>query len=488
MRQKVVFGFAVLLSTVHCGTTEDGASTEWLPDAGGSSGNDAGGAPTIDSGGKAGSDGGLDASLDDNQRAATQTSLATMFDGSASDRVYSVISTSDKGMVALGNTYSYGGGTLPNALVFKRDALGAPVWGYHLGTPTTNDQFFSGFEVADDLVMTGLSRTAPPNAEDRVLVVKLSKDGTWKWGSRFGAANKNQVTKAAAPFGADVLVAGNTSPGSAGKLDGYYARVDGSNGAVKWRRTMGGAGDDEILYARSLQGENAVVVGYTSVADVHNAWIAKIDGTGNVLWSRVLGGSKQEFRSVVERTDGSLVAVGNTDLGLLISEFSSTGTHLRSQIVASYGQGSTIQRTDTGLLIGGNTTSGTTDGKNDALIMKVASDVSGILWLNTYPNLGDDQLNRGGVVETSDHRILVGTWGTTSDAAAERTFLSVLKANGTHSGSCFMSSARTNATLSVHTPTVTDFTGASNVEVGSAVEQLTSAFAAPFTMPGSSCP
>src|SRR6266700_1058091 len=56
----------------------------------------------------------------------------------------------------------------------------------------------------------------------------------------------------------------------------------------------------------------AVSIGYTTGSD---AWLLKLDGGGNVEWSKTYGGQKDDNFLMAEPThDGGYIAVGNTNL------------------------------------------------------------------------------------------------------------------------------------------------------------------------------
>lgn len=112
---------------------------------------------------------------------------------------------------------------------------------------------------------------------------------------------------------------GNVS-GHIGLNDGWVVKTDAS-GNILWSKCYGGTKDDAlysiavlpdgdyILYGESKSSDGNLTVNY---GDFDN-WVMKIDGTGTVVWSISYGGSGlDQHGEIILTADGNYLAVGNT--------------------------------------------------------------------------------------------------------------------------------------------------------------------------------
>jgi hypothetical protein len=99
-----------------------------------------------------------------------------------------------------------------------------------------------------------------------------------------------------------------------GLSDAYVAEVNGL-GEVIWENTYGGPARDRAYSVCRAHCSGYVVAGGTisSGSGEDDVWIFKIDESGNLLWERVYGGSNIEFaQSVVATPDGGYIVGGKT--------------------------------------------------------------------------------------------------------------------------------------------------------------------------------
>ncbi len=96
--------------------------------------------------------------------------------------------------------------------------------------------------------------------------------------------------------------------------DVYVVKLDGA-GNVQWTRTIGGGEDDEgHSIVRTVDGGYAVA-GWTLSfgAGVADVYVVKLDGAGNVEWTRTIGGGgDDEGYSIVQTVDGGYAVAGWT--------------------------------------------------------------------------------------------------------------------------------------------------------------------------------
>jgi len=108
--------------------------------------------------------------------------------------------------------------------------------------------------------------------------------------------------------------------GNHGNEDGWIIKIN-STGQKVWAETYGESGKDYLTDVIQTSDGNYMASGYTLsidgiFSDNHggqDAWIVKIDSTGNKTWSKCFGGSDEDrFKSIIKTNDNGYMAVGNT--------------------------------------------------------------------------------------------------------------------------------------------------------------------------------
>ena len=127
------------------------------------------------------------------------------------------------------------------------------------------------------------------------------------------------------------IVVGSTLSND-GDVSGHHGAVDStdalivkvsSTGNVEWSKSMGGSGNDVFLSIVATQdggficggttmSNNGDVTGYHG-GGVEDIWLVKISRNGDLLWSKCYGGTKRELLgNVKENPDGSIGMIGTT--------------------------------------------------------------------------------------------------------------------------------------------------------------------------------
>jgi hypothetical protein len=98
------------------------------------------------------------------------------------------------------------------------------------------------------------------------------------------------------------------------KLDGY--------GNLLWQKTLGGSqregaasvtqsSDGGYVMAGTTESNDGDVSGYHG--GTSDAWVVKVDRNGNKQWQKTFGGSyDDEAKAIITRLDGSFVMAGNS--------------------------------------------------------------------------------------------------------------------------------------------------------------------------------
>lgn len=92
--------------------------------------------------------------------------------------------------------------------------------------------------------------------------------------------------------------------------------------SIKWQKCLGGNGKDSSTGVKKTLDNGFVIVGCTNstsgdVVGNHGAfdgWIVKLDSLGNILWSKTVGGSSNDYISTIEITkDSGILIAGSTN-------------------------------------------------------------------------------------------------------------------------------------------------------------------------------
>ncbi len=265
-----------------------------------------------------------------------------LLEGAGPDEFFAATATHDGGFAMAGYsatfgtlaTYPCGGNDIPgyaachDATVLKYDDQGNEEWSVTLGTI---DQFDIGdglLQVADGgFVLTGVTDGwgALGYLEDLdMLVSRLDGDGNHLWTKVLSLGNnigdKERAFAAAELPGSDLLIAGWTaSTGNGAEL--VLARLDGSGNLV-WMKTLGGSGDDFNAYTGPVlmidDAGDVLLGGRTSSfgAIDDDLILTKMDTDGNHLWTRTVGYQSEGATGVVQTDDGGYLVSGTTWSGV----------------------------------------------------------------------------------------------------------------------------------------------------------------------------
>lgn len=161
-------------------------------------------------------------------------------------------------------------------------------------------------------VMAGSTNTYGYGGND-VYIVRTNSSGKMLWSRVVGGPGDDIAYSVTRGAGDDIIVAGKTNSFGAGSYDVYLIKL-GKNGDIKWTKTIGGAGND---YARGIINNNNnyyMAGGTTSYgAGGSDVYFVKTDTSGNVITSKAIGFSGDEYANSIDKTyNGNYVMAGRT--------------------------------------------------------------------------------------------------------------------------------------------------------------------------------
>ncbi len=159
-----------------------------------------------------------------------------------------------------------------------------------------------------------------------ILVVKFDQLGSETWQKSLGGSNVDGAYDLEQTTDGGYILAGYTLSddgdvtGFHGYIDAWVIKLD-SSGNIQWQKALGGSGWDEtwsvgltndggyILAGRSNSEDGDVGGTHDNTLDY---WLVKLDNGGSIQWQKTYGGSDEDVaRSIRQTSDGGYIATGN---------------------------------------------------------------------------------------------------------------------------------------------------------------------------------
>lgn len=280
-------------------------------------------------------------------------------------------------------------------------------------------------------------------------ILKLDSNGEIEWDKKYGGSRSERAHAILQTNDGGYIVAGHSTSNDfdfagigVGRSDEIWLLKLKPNGDIEWKRNYGGSGS-ETPYAIDITNDGGYIIGgYSASSDgdvgdkrgASDMYVLKVDGAGDIEWSKVFGGTWQEIIYSIKQTmDGGYIAVGFTnsvdgeaddvkgDSDFWVLKLSKDGA---LEWEKTYGGSkeevaeNIIQTPDSGYVIVGYTFSDDGDvsknnGSEDSWIVKLSNE-GNILWEKTYGGMDEDrgydivQINSGQLVIAGRSRSSTG--------------------------------------------------------------------------------
>jgi hypothetical protein len=379
------------------------------------------------------------------------------FGGTQIDNGMSAKQTTDGGYIVIGNTYSNDGDVTdaPNSVDFwilKLNSSGVIEWQKTLGSLNVDSAY--DIEQTSDGGYIFIGTVGNSNGDvvgsfgSQIWVVKLNTTGSITWQKTLGGTyDENGYCIRQTRDGGYIIAGSNNSSdggvtGNHGFIDVWIIKLN-ATGVVQWQKSYGGTEQDEAYSIQQTSDGGYIVAAYTgsnngNVTNFHgfyDAWILKLNSSGNLVWQKTIGGSIHDRIDTIEITnDGGYILAGGTnsydgDVSGLhgwsdawIVKMNSSGTIQWQKTIGGTGGDtarSIIQTTDGGYVVVGNTDSNDGDVignhiNSDAWAFKLNSSGT-IQWQKYFGETGIDMMSR--VEQTSDGGLILT--GTSSSSSIE---------------------------------------------------------------------
>ncbi len=206
-----------------------------------------------------------------------------------------VIPINDTNYVVAGTTNITGmNGT--DMLLFKTNSNGDVTWWKNIGG--TGIQSGKGAVMAADSTgyfITGYKNNFDSTGYD-VWLVKANLSGDTVWSRSYGGDDWEIAHAINKLPDSTYIIAGETYSFGNGQRDMYILRVDGS-GDTLWTRTLGGTADDVAKYIHIDRHDNILIVGNTESFGAGNSdvYLIYMDLNGDTIWTKTIGTADDDF-------------------------------------------------------------------------------------------------------------------------------------------------------------------------------------------------
>lgn len=157
--------------------------------------------------------------------------------------------------------------------------------------------------------------------------VSFSQDMEIKWQQCFGGSEEDHVYDIL-KVGNTYLLAGSTGSDdgdisfSHGLFDAWLVKID-SSGNLIWEKTFGGSAGDAFGKILTTENNNYFLIGASTSSDgdisndpypgSNDIWVVKIDSIGSILWDKIIGGGMiDHVESASITNDGGVAIFGWT--------------------------------------------------------------------------------------------------------------------------------------------------------------------------------
>ena len=259
------------------------------------------------------------------------------------DSGISVIQTNDQGYLISGildvtasggqgnSSRSYNRHAGGDYWVLKLDVLGNLEWSRYFGGNFTDTP--EGIVQTSDngFIIAGRSDSSDTDISSNIgsydfWVIKISPIGDLIWETSFGGSQIDEARAITSTNDGNFIIAGDTRSNdndvalNKGGADLWLIKIS-PDGNLIWEKTIGGSSFDVARAIIKSKSNGFILSGSSRSNDIdvaenkgqNDAWVLKVDTSGNVTWETTIGGSNIDFAyGVAELNNGKIIAIGDS--------------------------------------------------------------------------------------------------------------------------------------------------------------------------------
>tara|TARA_R100000935_G_scaffold15425_1_gene30765 strand:- start:40177 stop:41697 length:1521 start_codon:yes stop_codon:yes gene_type:complete len=251
------------------------------------------------------------------------------FSSGGNDDCFHILPTQDGGYLAAGHTFT--SNMYPDYWLIKLDSSGEMEWEKIIGGSFAESPREIIATPDNGYIIVGRSQSVDGDISGNIgtfdfWVVKINSIGEIQWEKSYGGTQFDEALSIIMTPDNNYVIAGNTASndvdvtGHQGLVDYWVIKIDGS-GNLLWQKTMGGTRDDRAESIKNTPDGGFIVAGYTDSSDgdvsehlgEDDYWIVKLNAAGEIEWEKTYGGSDVDLARDIQVTiDGNYIVFGYT--------------------------------------------------------------------------------------------------------------------------------------------------------------------------------
>lgn len=283
-----------------------------------------------------------------------------VYGGSSADGAYSLQQTTDGGFIIGAHVNSFGAGR-HDVYLIKINNNGDTLWTKTFGGDG-EDRFRELHQTADGGFILVSETLSFGVVNSDVYLIKTDSIGNLLWTKTYGGSSSDYGYSVRQTSDGGYIIAGYTRSFGAEGTDVYIIKTD-SIGNLDWTKSYGGSSDDYGYSIRQTTDGGYIVAGYTeSFGEAGDVYLIRIDSNGDLIWSKVFGGSQTDYGWSVKQTadEGFIIAgytrsfgSGNEDVYLIKTDQLGNSGCNESMAATTWNNTATIVNNSTLTIIGG---------------------------------------------------------------------------------------------------------------------------------------
>lgn len=259
------------------------------------------------------------------------------YGGSGYDAGYKVVQSFDKGYTIIGKAGSYCSGYSNMPYLLHTDSLGNVLWSKCFSM-STNGCCPKLDTLGKDYIVAGSFNTGFPN-NNQALLMRLDSVGNVIWAKQYDVSTNfgeyaNWFDKT---NDGGYVLAGTTSSCGSGNSDAFLMKVN-SSGDTVWTRVSGSSGNNTFSYVKQLNDGSYLAVGYSTANGNGDIYLMKTDSSAYALPCSIESCGFQKYNNFVSKSSPSISGSAGgtqTNVNLTANNFSPTVLYLCGTVSAN---------------------------------------------------------------------------------------------------------------------------------------------------------
>ena len=302
---------------------------------------------------------------------------AKNYGGSGSESI-NAIQLLSSGCLVVGLTTSFGEGNA-DGLVIKTDDNGNVLWSYSYGK-SEDDELYAVDTLSDGYIFGGKTMKFPTGYTNDAIVIKTLSDGTVDWARTYGGPGYDSINNICAKTTSIFLGGSTKSFGLSNKA--FFLFSISNSGELLWGRLYAHAEHEDRLACLLPTSDGGFLLGGESLpnnGDPRDCLVIKVNSQGDVQWSFLYGTAEHEYLNSMKETPSGYLIGGETRFSGSWEGFTihidSNGDIIDAHCCKDNNGDiiSSMASISGGSLLGGTST-GTTAGSSDFLLIKTGSE------------------------------------------------------------------------------------------------------------------